>query len=833
MTYEASSYKEHHLVRLPLLDQLVSLGWNRDQIQCPSPDSSDKEWRVPKNPSSAALREKERAFEGFPVDVAIFDSVDGKGDYRHIKIVIECKAPNETAGISELETYLSLEPRARLGVWTNGSRVTRVYKLPSGEFKTEYPSTLPKPDDNLLLEENIGFASLAVPTLSVLRGTFEDLLDLIVATDGRTTRADARLNQLCNILLLKLQSDVTARSTKSKSVLFQIKGNPAETAAEVNEQFKRYKKDRRDLFSDDEPDFLLFDDATIHAAVAELQPFDLVDVKPEVLSLAFQVFRSANLKIGDGQYFTPSRVISAATKMMCIDVTDKVIDPACGTGGFLSQAYLSVMAMVSEADAVRWANAKLYGVDRDDINVKLARALMVGIGDGSTHIKLGDSIRESKWASYGHGIEDALEDDGYDVVLTNPPFGQNLKVSPHDASSCRFTICKHTKQGKKAPTYAATELGIVFVERAWRLLHENGRLGIVLPETYFFSSSYEWFREWMDEHFILKGVLNIPMEAFQGFCRAKTNFYMFVKRPLDGSDFDLSKLPYWIIGDSTWVSNAPTIGINKDGQELYSIDSSTHRRTEKVNDAAAADVESLVSDSGETETASFVPTKGVSESLIGVPKYCDRQPVLQFESWVVSNLENCVYQSLGELEGQKWLFSRVGHGSPSADFRTGDTPYIKVSDLRNRQVNINSTNMVPRAIAEKFWKGKSSGIRAWDVVTPSRASKNIGEPVMVLPGQENIVLTKEVLVFRATEEASFDNYYLAWALMLPAVQKQWGRVIFMQTNREDLGSRWREIEIPVPPTRERAAELSKAVKDYYCGIAGLQANLIASLKDWQ
>ena len=86
---------------------------------------------------------------------------------------------------------------------------------------------------------------------------------------------------------------------------------------------------------------------------------------------------------------------------MCVDVRDKVIDPACGTGGFLSEAYLQVASKVSEADAVRWANARLYGVDLDDINVKLARALMVGTGDGSTHVKLGDSIREARWGSTG------------------------------------------------------------------------------------------------------------------------------------------------------------------------------------------------------------------------------------------------------------------------------------------------------------------------------------------------------------------------------------------------------------------------------------------------
>ena len=63
----------------------------------------------------------------------------------------------------------------------------------------------------------------------------------------------------------------------------------------------------------------------------------------------------------------------------------------------------------------------------------------------------------------------------------------------------------------------------------YELLDTNGRLGIILPETYMFSPSYSWLRFWLQDKLELKAMLNIPMEAFQGFCRAKTNFYIFEK----------------------------------------------------------------------------------------------------------------------------------------------------------------------------------------------------------------------------------------------------------------------------------------------------------------
>lgn len=832
MTYESSAFKEHHLTRIPVLESLLKLGWAREQIQCPSPDSDDKEWRVPKNPSAAAAREKGRSFDGYPVDVAIFDSKENKSDHRHIRIIVECKTPGDGSGLAELQTYMGLEPKARLGILTDGTRVTRVYKLPSGDFAVEKGSTLPKPGENLIKKEHVDVHDMVVPTFGELKRCFEDLLALIVSSDSRSTRADARLNQLCNLLLVKLQSDSDARARKKGPVDFQISDTPEETAKNLDRLFERYKKDRRDLFSDDEADAILFDAATIHAAVAELQRKNLVDVKPDTLSLAFQVFRNANLKIGDGQYFTPGRVVKAATRMMCIDCTDKVIDPACGTGGFLGEAYLQVSHDVSEADAVRWANARLYGVDLDDINVKLSRALMVGIGDGSTHVKLGDSIRESKWARDRHALADALADDSYDVVLTNPPFGKDLVVSATEASAARYSICMHGKAGKGASSYCATEIGIVFVERAYRLLHEGGRLGIVLPETYFFSKSYEWFREWLDERFVLKGVLNIPMEAFQGFCRAKTNFYVLVKKE-NGREPAIGAGPYWFEGGLTWVSNAPTIGINKDGGTLLRLERSTMTRGEEVDDTAEKDVESLLLGGGETETASYVQTTPLSTSLIGVPRYCDRSSVAEAERWIVATLPDCVPTSLGRLLEEGLLETRVGHGSPSLDFRVGEIPYIKVSDLRNGQVNPNSSNRVPEEVARRFWKGGDSGVKAWDVVTPMRASKNIGEPSVVLPGQERAVFTKEILFLRASEKAAFDNFYLVWALLLPKVASQWKRVVFMQTNREDLGDRWKEIVVPAPSERRISDNLSHAVRQYYNELARIRAIFQGEMDRWR
>lgn len=205
--------------------------------------------------------------------------------------------------------------------------------------------------------------------------------------------------------------------------------------------------------------------------------------------------------------------------------------------------------------------------------------------------------------------------------------------------------------------------------------------------------------------------------------------------------------------------------------------------------------------------------------LLGVPKYSDLTALNNFKTYASAKHPSFKTQTIGSLVEEGVIEVRNGHGSPSIDLRFGDIPYIKVSDLRAGLVNINRTNLVPLAVAEKFWGGRHSGLRAYDVLTPSRACKNIGEPVVLLPDQTDVVLTKEMIVFRPGKRANFDSFYLALALNLETVCEQWDRIIFMQTNREDVGNRYLDIEIPIPSNTAEANAASKHYRDYYMTLA--------------
>lgn len=285
--------------------------------------------------------------------------------------------------------------------------------------------------------------------------------------------------------------------------------------------------------------------------------------------------------------------------------------------------------------------------------------------------------------------------------------------------------------------------------------------------------------------------------------------------------------PSWFRDKSVFVSFAPTVGINKDGDDLFVIDAASAARTEDIDNKVAEDVHALVENQKTTPTSRWVELNDFTDRLIAVPIYYDDRPDRAFDD-LMGSLDGSDFTSatLGELIDDGRLIAKQGHGSPSADMRTGTVPYIKVSDIRAGQVNINPTNRVTEVVAEKFWKGKTSGLTAFDLISPIRTSKNIGDFAVLMPGQERVVLTKEMLVLHAAAGTGFDNFYLLWAMSLKAVRRQWDRIVFMQTNREDVGARYREIRIPVPTSSEIAMHQSKPFRDYYLGIEKLRQEFL-------
>jgi type I restriction enzyme M protein len=262
--------------------------------------------------------------------------------------------------------------------------------------------------------------------------------------------------------------------------------------------------------------------------------------------------------------------------------------------------------------------------------------------------------------------------------------------------------------------------------------------------------------------------------------------------------------------------NPRTCGIYKSGGVRYKTDPATGKRTEEI-DNELIDAVNAYCEGKPSECRYEVALPRVYAAGVIVPTYYDERYNQPTET-VLKQLKTTGI-TIGELLESKTLSVRGGHGSPGNDQRSGHIPYIKVSDIRAMRMNINPTNMVSTKVAERYWRGKSSGLKAWDVLTPSRASSNIGEFAVVVPGEEQVVLTKEMFVFRVLDPTLWDPFYLLWALCLSSVREQWRRIALMQTNREDCGLRYKEIILPRPLSATWAKERSSPFRSYFQSIA--------------
>lgn len=266
-------------------------------------------------------------------------------------------------------------------------------------------------------------------------------------------------------------------------------------------------------------------------------------------------------------------------------------------------------------------------------------------------------------------------------------------------------------------------------------------------------------------------------------------------------------------GDGVLFLNPRTCGIYKDGGRRFKTDPATGLRTEEVDNELADHVDAYLGGGALPPGAAVLPVEEAFQNYVLVPTYYDER--YQAEIRHLLQEEHLEPLTLGEMMDAGLIRIRGGHGSPGNDQRTGTIPYVKVSDIRGLRINVNPTNMVTERIARRLWRAPDSGLAAWDLITPNRASSNIGEFAILLPGEERIVVTKEVFVIRVIDARWFDQFYLLWALSLRAVREQWRRIALMQTNREDCGSRFKEIILPKPPDRNWADRVSERFRQYF------------------
>lgn len=255
--------------------------------------------------------------------------------------------------------------------------------------------------------------------------------------------------------------------------------------------------------------------------VAQFQDYSFVrSTKTDLYQLVFYKFASQFSKDQNAQFVTPLPLIDFLVSIVNPRNGETVIDPTVGIADFLSVAYVNSQSKLDDNN--------IYGFDIDEDMVKLATLNMLLNGDGNAKIKAksGYGSIETKFQNNGElmNLEPSINQGGawderlddkklmkFDVVLTNPPFGEDRAFEPKDDKDKELIKCYElwNKYGGKK-----IDLGIVFLENAFRILKINGRMGIVLSNSIASIDTHKEAREWLMNNMRIVAIFDLPANVF-------------------------------------------------------------------------------------------------------------------------------------------------------------------------------------------------------------------------------------------------------------------------------------------------------------------------------
>jgi len=476
----------------------------------------------------------------YPVDIAVFSNDKKLED--DIYIIVECKKKNRKDGKSQLQDYLRFS-KAFLGVWFNGEERLFLRKIEkSGRIEFEEIPNIPNFKQRV---EDIGkFKRKDLKPTHNLKATFKAIRNHLSANTVGTTRDEVLAQQLINLIFCKIYDENFTEPNDIVTFRAGLGEKPEDIKNRILDLFNKVKRKYKDVL--DDTDSITLDNNSIAYVVGELQNYCLIEAERDVIADAFETFIGDALKGGQGQFFTPRNVVKMMVNILDPNEDDLIIDPACGSGGFLIESLRHVWRKLDADDEkYHWNKSNLQeekmtfalnnirGIDKDYFLSKVAKAYMAIVGDGKSGIFCEDSLDDPKnWKSK---TKQKVHLDQFDVVMTNPPFGSKIPVRGED--KLKLFDLGHkwiNKSGWKKGNIKAKEAPqILFIERCLQLLKDDGRMAIILPDGIYGNVSLSYIRNWLLNCARIIAIVDVPIETFMPNTSTKTTIMVLQKLPKD------------------------------------------------------------------------------------------------------------------------------------------------------------------------------------------------------------------------------------------------------------------------------------------------------------
>lgn len=778
-------------------------GYSKEQIQ------THPQFRVRSRPSGQT--------QGYPIDISVFR------DKRHTEddlyIVVECKSQSRKDGVDQLKLYLDMSP-AELGVWFNGSDHLYLRKVVHKDGRRTYQEIPNLPRQGQRVEDVGQFSRRDLRRPSNLKAVFRDIRNHLAGNTTGITRDEALAQEIINLLFCKIYDEINTGRDDIVTFRMGVGESHGDVRKRINALFDQVKKEYADVFSS--RDIISLDAASIGYVVGELQPYTITESDRDAVGEAFEVFIGPALRGAEGQFFTPRNVVQMMVDLLGPSPGEHLLDPACGSGGFLITSLEHVWDQIeAEGAQKKWSERQIdrkkrdvatrsfRGLDKDSFLAKVTKAYMAIIGDGRGGVFCENSLLPPEdWADQ-RAVE-SVPLGHFDVVLTNPPFGKKIRIKGATVLA-QYELAKKWSRSKSTGQFVATNAQqseqspqIVFLERCLQFLKPSGRLGIVLPESILGNPSYEFLIAFLLNRTTVRAVVTLPEPLFKTSGKGGTHTKVCVlvvenrASTLDAHDEIFMSSVEWCGHDSR---GNPTIRRNADGSE------------ELLDEVPAVASNYRAFKRGALNQGSrlgfALPVSNIKNNIL-VPEYYDPE-ILATLSALKETHDLVQLRTLVD-DGTVSVTGGVEVGKMS--YGTGTIPFIRTSDLANWEIKADFKHGVSDEIYAQFreqFKDKTD-VQPLDILMVRDGTYLIGTTAMVTANDVPMLFQSHILRIRVLKPERIDPWLLFVALNSPIVKRQIRAKQFTQDIIDTIGQRVFELDLPVPRAADIRASLSAHAK---------------------
>ena len=534
-------------------------------------------------------------------DLVIYDDDELKTPY----MVFECKRGDEKISGAAFEQAIeqACGNRASLGAKYCGAvagftrRLLRFDDFPPGEREKNHLTDIPvrygQPPAWRFLKNTPGRDLAAVSReelMAAIRKCHQTLWE------GGKRSPIVAFGEFCKLVFIKHRDEKDLGRRDGQPYDFQKKGG--EAASDLSNRINRLYDKERGLEPDVFTEPINIEPPILAQCVEHLEGISLDRTELDTKGVAFEEFMGGFFKGDFGQYFTPRDLIAFCVEMLQPKRTDLVLDPACGSGGFLLYTLDHVRREADQlyardsVDHFRYwhdfAQNNLFGIEINDELTRVAKMNMIIHDDGHTNVvghdalDLPDNIREKN-----QGVTPGK----FDLILTNPPFGAVVRrTEKRDGYLEQFDLMRYLSKDyplhsemigddnetdtsltpKSVKPRASIKTEIAFLERIHTFLKPGtGKAAVVLPDGVLTNSSLQGVRYWMLSHFQLLAVVSLPQFAFSHYDAGVKASIVFVRRLADGETLSDDA--------AVFMGIAGNIGYDSTGRKTFAVTTEQER----------------------------------------------------------------------------------------------------------------------------------------------------------------------------------------------------------------------------------------------------------------